>query len=529
MTRLFLAAGVAALAIAAPASAKPGGGNGGHGGDRGGAAQFHGGGGGGGGGHGNAQARGGGGGGRANVQARGGGGGGRGFEMRGGGRQSFSAPRQQRSFAFQNRERGQARVRVERSRGSDFRMAGRTQHQDRNAFRAERMNRQQARVAERNQMRVNRMEQIRGRERQQARLAERNQMQANRQQMRVDNRLAERQQMRDRVNDRQMRIDNRQAFRDQLRANSDNRVALRNDLRERQFASLRDGDWGSRDRWDRGYSRGLVNGCPPGLWMKNNGCLPPGQERKLLGQSINSFRAASVPFALTSFYPDTNDYYWRYNDGYMYQVDRSSNLVDALLPLIGGGYVPGTMFPSAYSPYYQSGYTFPNYYGNSYFADDYGWNAFYPDTPYMDYRYLNGNVYGVDPYSGMVEDVIPTYAYGYGVGQMLPAGYGYYNVPYQYRNMYYDTSDSNYWYAPGAIYQVDPNSQLITSVASLLSPGLSIGQPLPVGYDVYNVPYDYRQTYFDTPNAWYRYNNGYIYQVDPTTRLVQAVVASLLT
>ena len=95
--------------------------------------------------------------------------------------------------------------------------------------------------------------------------------------------------------------------------------------------------------------------------------------------------------------------------------------------------------------------------------------------------------------------------------------------------MYYDTSDYNYWYAPGAIYQVDPSSQLITAVASLLSPGLSVGQALPMGYDVYNVPYAYRSTYYDTPNAWYRYNNGYIYQVDPTTRLVTAIVASLLT
>jgi len=46
---------------------------------------------------------------------------------------------------------------------------------------------------------------------------------------------------------------------------------------------------------------------------------------------------------------------------------------------------------------------------------------------------------------------------------------------------------------------------------------------------VYNVPYSYRATYYDTPNAWYRYNNGYIYQVDPVTRLVTAIVASILT
>ena len=70
---------------------------------------------------------------------------------------------------------------------------------------------------------------------------------------------------------------------------------------------------------------------------------------------------------------------------------------------------------------------------------------------------------------------------------------------------------------------------MITSVAALLSPGFTVGQALPVGYDVYNVPYAYRQTYYDTPDAWYRYNNGYIYQVDPVTQLVTAVVASLLT
>ena len=510
MTRLFLAAGVAALAIAAPASAKPGE-HGGHGGGQG-AAQFRG---GGGGGQARVEARGGGGDrGAFRMQSRGGGGS-RGFEMRSVSRGSISAARQNRAFAFENRGRGHANVRVDRA--PNLRMAGRTQHQDRTVMRANRVDRQQTRVAERNQVRIQRND------RQQARIADRNQLRANR--------MADRQQMQaNRIDDRQMRIDNRVAERDRLRLDrNDNRVALRNDGRVNRIASLAAGDWGSRDRWDRGFSRGLVDGCPPGLWMKNNGCLPPGQERKLLGQSINSFRAASVPLALSNFYPDTPDYYWRYNDGYMYQVDRSSNLVDALLPLIGGGYVPGTMFPSAYSPYYSSGYTFPNYFGNSYVPDYYGWNAFYPDSPYMDYRYLNGNVYGVDPYSGMVEDVIPTYAYGYGVGQMLPAGYGYYNVPTQYRSLYYDTSDYNYWYAPGAIYQVDPSSQLITAVASLLAPGMSVGQPMPMGYDVYNVPYAYRSTYYDTPNAWYRYNNGYIYQVDPTTRLVQAVVASLLT
>ena len=38
--------------------------------------------------------------------------------------------------------------------------------------------------------------------------------------------------------------------------------------------------------------------------------------------------------------------------------------------------------------------------------------------------------------SGLVEDVIPLLDRGYGVGQMMPAGYSYYNVPYQYRDYY---------------------------------------------------------------------------------------------
>jgi hypothetical protein len=43
------------------------------------------------------------------------------------------------------------------------------------------------------------------------------------------------------------------------------------------------------------------------------------------------------------------------------------------------------------------------------------------------------------------------------------------------------------------------------------------------------VPYAYRTQYFDTANDWYRSNNGYIYRVDPTTQLVSAIVASVLT
>ncbi|MBV8908890.1 MAG: hypothetical protein JOZ20_07805 [Sphingomonas sp.] len=214
-------------------------------------------------------------------------------------------------------------------------------------------------------------------------------------------------------------------------------------------------------------------------------------------------------------YPDTPDYYYRYGDGYLYEVNRSDNLIASLIPLLAGGFLPGQYLPQPYMA--------------SYVPDYYGFDSFYPDYGDLCNRYEYGVVYQVDCDDGYVENVIPMYAGGYGVGQLLPSAYNYYNVPVQYREMYYDTPDTGYWYSPGAIYQYDQRSSMITSVAALLSPGFTIGQPLPAGYDVYNVPYDYRATYYDTPNAWYRYNNGYIYQVDPTTQLVTAIVASLLT
>jgi hypothetical protein len=252
--------------------------------------------------------------------------------------------------------------------------------------------------------------------------------------------------------------------------------------------------------------------------------VPVAQAVQYVGQPVNTLQLSPVPQTIQYLYPDTPNYYYQYGDGYLYQVDRTSSLISALIPLLAGGYMPGQYLPTSYM--------------NSYAPDYWGLNSFYPASYGTGYgygydnlcnRYADGVIYQVDCYTGMVVNVIPMYAGGYGVGQMIPSSYSYYNVPSQYRSLYYDTPDYNYWYAPGAIYQYDPQTSLISSVAALLSPGFTVGQQLPMGYSTYNVPYDYRSTYYDTPTAMYRYNNGYIYQIDPTTQIVSAIVASILT
>jgi hypothetical protein len=247
--------------------------------------------------------------------------------------------------------------------------------------------------------------------------------------------------------------------------------------------------------------------------------MPPGHYRQqFLGQRIGMLnKSSALPLALRDLYRDTDDHYWRYNDGYLYRVDRDNDLIRALMPLFGGGMTIGQQFPY--------GFNSPSYFMPSYYQ------PFYRDSADDYYRYSNGYVYEIDRRSGLIEDIIPLYDQGYGVGQMLPTSYSYYNLPYQYRSFYGDTPDYYYRYAPGAIYQVDRDTQLITSIASLLmggNMGLTLGQPLPMGYSAYNVPYAYRDLYYDTPDSWYRYANNSIYRVDPTTQLVTAMI-SLLT
>lgn len=200
--------------------------------------------------------------------------------------------------------------------------------------------------------------------------------------------------------------------------------------------------------FDDDRSGGLLDGCPPGLAKKNNGCTPPG-----LAKDRNyDYRSAYYNPSYYG-YRSLGDGRYYYDDGYLYRMnDRGSVL--GYIPLLGGALSVGNQWPSNYQPV-----SVPNY--------------------YVDY-------YNLGP------------------------------------------ADA-YRYSDNVLYRVDPQTSTIDSIAALLTGDKwAVGQPMPVGYDVYNVPYAYRDRYVDGPDASYRYSDGYVYQVDPTTQLVQAVIELLV-
>lgn len=145
------------------------------------------------------------------------------------------------------------------------------------------------------------------------------------------------------------------------------------------------------------------------------------------------------------------------------------------------------------------------------------------DLGRFDYRYADGYAYRLDPETRLVLAALPLLGGALGIGQILPDSLTSYNVPTAYRPVYYDDR-YNYRYGANAIYRVDPATDAILGVSELLTGDFRVGEPVPAGYSVYNVPYDYRDRYYDTAQYTYRYNNGRIYRIDPETRLVLAAI-----
>lgn len=270
---------------------------------------------------------------------------------------------------------------------------------------------------------------------------------------------------------RQARQEQRSAERQVREARRDDRRDVRRDSRDwrgwserRLVAADRFND--DLPRWRESRSRRLAvgsAGCPPGLARQNAYCMPPGQLRKarLIGQRLSfSNLSYNVPERYRYRFADSDRFIYRYgDDGSIYRFDRGSGLVSSVIPILSSG-----LF----------------------------------------------------------------------LGEPMPLGYDVYNVPLAYRSHYQDSSDYLYRYDDSAIYRVDQESNLVDGIVALLTGGvgglgsLGVGDMLPTGYDAYNVPLDYRDTYYDSDESLYRYADGNVYQVDPQTQLIEAVISLLV-
>ena len=82
-------------------------------------------------------------------------------------------------------------------------------------------------------------------------------------------------------------------------------------------------------------------GCPPGLAKKNNGCLPPGQAKKLynVGQRYpvsygDRWSYDQIPYDLRRQYDLEQDERYYYGDGYLYQVDPKTMIIEEVIRAI---------------------------------------------------------------------------------------------------------------------------------------------------------------------------------------------------
>lgn len=85
---------------------------------------------------------------------------------------------------------------------------------------------------------------------------------------------------------------------------------------------------------DYGYGGG---GCPPGLAKKHNGCMPPGQAKKLYrgqrwqGTYGSRYSYGQIPYDVRNRYDLDPNYRYYYGDGYLYRVDPRTMLVQQVI------------------------------------------------------------------------------------------------------------------------------------------------------------------------------------------------------
>lgn len=98
---------------------------------------------------------------------------------------------------------------------------------------------------------------------------------------------------------------------------------------------------GNKGNVAHGYGGYGTGGCPPGLAKKNNGCLPPGQAKKLYNRGQHwpgnygyAWNYNQIPYDMRNRYGfDPDDRYY-YGDGYIYQVDPATMLISQVVSAI---------------------------------------------------------------------------------------------------------------------------------------------------------------------------------------------------
>ncbi len=144
-----------------------------------------------------------------------------------------------------------------------------------------------------------------------------------------------------------------------------------------------------------------------------------------------------------------------------------------------------------------------------------------------DWRYYDGYAYRPSQ-GGVIESLVPLVGGALFRGNEWPSAYDSYRAPAYYGNYFGQDPARQYYYADRTLFSVDPEDRAIMGIAALLTgDDIAVGQRLPTGYSAYNVPYAYRDRYRDGPDAMYRYSDGYVYEVDPETRIVAAAIELL--
>jgi hypothetical protein len=193
------------------------------------------------------------------------------------------------------------------------------------------------------------------------------------------------------------------------------------------------GGWGGRGHW-----HDFIAGCP---WKH---CFAPDHGHRFWGYADPYANWYGPAYG----YWDDDDYDWGWWGGYGYRIDRTTSLIVAFLPLLGGALYLGNPWPAAYVGYEASPY-YASYYG-------------YGPGPRYAYRYADNAVFAVEPGSQRIEAITGLLAGdGWVVGSVMPAGYDFYNLPPEYRDRYADSDAAWYRYSDGYVYEVDPNTRIV--------------------------------------------------------------------